>query len=378
MARICFVGVETLPVLAREYNRHGIGGEQVQHALLARAFARRGDEVSVICLDYGQPDGARYDGVSVFKSYRRDAGVPVLRFVTPRLTGLWSALARADADVYYTSCASIQVGVVAAFAKLHGRSSCFRIAHDSDCDPARLLLRYRRDKWLYEFGLRRAHAILAQSEQQQRALQSNYGLGSRVAGMLVEPQTRDRDADARDIDVLWVNFLRPFKRPDLALELARRLPAVKVHLVGGAQPGDEALYQRIEAEARTLPNVVFHGQVPYHDVNELYERARVFVNTSDSEGFPNSYLQAWRRGTPLVAFFDPDGIVVRHGLGAVPRDLDGMAAEVSTLLADRARWSARSLACTRFMDEQFSESRILGSYSEVFERLAGRSRRHKR
>jgi glycosyltransferase involved in cell wall biosynthesis len=377
MTRICFVGLETLPVLSREYNRHGVGGEQVQHALLARAFARQGADVSVVCLDYGQPDGIRVDGVAVFKSYRREAGIPVLRFISPRLTGLWSALRRADADVYYTSCAGMQVGVVAAFARLHGRASCFRVAHDSDCDPSRLLIQYRRDKWLYEFGLRRANAILAQSEQQQRALKRNYGVDSRVAGMLVEPPLRQPAFAARDIDVLWVNNIRPFKRPDLALELARRMPAVTVHMVGGAQPGEQALYERIEVDARSLPNVVFHGRVPYHDVNALYERARVFVNTSDSEGFPNSYLQAWRRGTPVVAFFDPDAIIARHALGAAPQDLDGMTDAVAGLWADAERWTACSQACTRFMDEHFSEARILRSYSEVFERLAAASRRQK-
>lgn len=377
MMRICFVGLETLPVLSREYNRHGVGGEQVQHALLARAFARRGADVSVVCLDYGQPDGTRVDGVAVFKSYCRQAGIPALRFVTPRLTGLWSALRRADADVYYTSCAGMQVGIVAAFARMHGRSSCFRVAHDSDCDPSRLLIQYRRDKWLYEFGLRRANAILAQSEQQQRALQRNYGLDSRVAGMLVEPPLQQRGFAARDVDVLWVNNIRPFKRPELLLELARRMPAIKFHMVGGPQPGEQKLYERIEADARSLPNVVFHGRVPYHDVNALYEQARVFVNTSNSEGFPNSYLQAWRRGTPVVAFFDPDGVNARHALGATPQDLAGMSNAVSRLLVDADDWDACSQACRRFMDEQFAEARVLRSYSEVFAQLAATSRRQK-
>ena len=90
--RICFVGFETLPVLSRAYNQHGIGGEQVQHSLLARAFAREGADVSVVCLDYGQPDRLEVGGVTVFKSYRPRAGVPILRFYTPRLTGIWAAV----------------------------------------------------------------------------------------------------------------------------------------------------------------------------------------------------------------------------------------------------------------------------------------------
>ena len=54
-------------------------------------------------------------------------------------------------------------------------------------DPARLLIRYARDRWLYAFGLRHAAVLLAQTDQQVRAMQAHYALPSRVASMLVEP-----------------------------------------------------------------------------------------------------------------------------------------------------------------------------------------------
>jgi len=40
--RVCFVGLGNLPVLAREYNHHTIGGEQVQQTLLAQALVKEG------------------------------------------------------------------------------------------------------------------------------------------------------------------------------------------------------------------------------------------------------------------------------------------------------------------------------------------------
>src|SRR5258706_12067839 len=117
--KICLVGLDNLPVLAPEYREHVIGGESVQQTLLARALARRGHEVNMVAADYGQADGARWDAIRVFKAYRPDAGLPLLRFVHPRWTGIWSALARADAELYYTSCAGMLAGLVAAFCKRH-------------------------------------------------------------------------------------------------------------------------------------------------------------------------------------------------------------------------------------------------------------------
>ena len=111
--KICLVGLDNLPVLAPEHRQHPIGGESVQQTLLGRALARRGHYVSMVVADHGQVDGAEWEGIRVFKAYRPDAGIPVLRFIHPRWTGMWSALARADADLYYTSCAGMQVGLLA-------------------------------------------------------------------------------------------------------------------------------------------------------------------------------------------------------------------------------------------------------------------------
>jgi len=365
MHKVCFVGLDNLPVLSREHNHHGIGGEQVQHTLLARALVRRGVPVSMVVADYGQPDPAVIDGVHLHRAHGLHEGLPVLRFFHPRLTGLWRALGRADAQVYYVSTASAQLGIVAAFARLHARRVVFRIAHDLDCDPQRLLIRLWRDRKLYEWGLRRADVVLAQSEQQRAALRVHYGLDSRVAAMLVEPAARDVDFEDRDLPVLWVNNLRPFKRPDLALALAERLPRWRLHMIGGPQSGYEELFDTTRRSAADLPNLVFHGRVPYHDVNDHYERARVFVNTSDSEGFPNSYLQAWRRGVPTVSFFDPDGLIRRYGLGHAATSLEDMAAAVDRLAGQADEWRAASQRCRQFMDERYGEDTVLQPYVEA-------------
>jgi glycosyltransferase involved in cell wall biosynthesis len=362
--RICFVGLDNLPVLAREYNKDRVGGEQVQQTLLARAFARLGFNVSMVVADHGQPDGAVWDGVTTYKAYRMAAGIPMFRFIHPRWTGMWSAVARARADVYYTSCAGYQLGLLAMYARRQQKRPrlIFRIAHDRDCDPRALLIQYWRDRKLYEHGLARTDVILAQSEQQQKMMSDSYGHQSVLARMLLDRPTDYLDGGSRDIPLLWVNNVRDFKRPDLALDLASRMPDTVLHMIGGTQPGFEKMYHEIHERARTIPSVVFHGPVPYHDVNDYYGRARVFLNTSDSEGFPNSYLQAWVRGTPVVAFFDPGGIIVREGLGYIASSLDDMRQMVARLLEDSVEWRALSERCRQYMRRDYAEEKILAPY----------------
>jgi glycosyltransferase involved in cell wall biosynthesis len=362
---ICFVGMANLPMLAPEFGHHRAGGTELQQALLAKALARHGFSVSMVVADYGQPDGAVYEGVKTYKAYDPAKGVPVLRFVHPRWSGLWAALKKADADIYYTSAAGGHLGQIVMFARLHGRKVVFRTASNSDCDRRLLLVHLWRNKQLYRYGLKRADLVLAQTLEQQAALAKNFARDSRVVTSMTESARPRRALADRDIDVLWVGNIRSVKRPDLLLALARRLPAIRFHMIGGPMPRAEKLYDAVRSEALTLPNVRFHGLVPYHEIAQFYERARVYVSTSDVEGFPNSYLQAWAHGTPVVAFLDPDQLVARNGLGCAPTSVEEMCTCIQGLMADPHQWQAASVRSGQFMDSRFSESSMVAAYLEA-------------
>lgn len=362
MKKICFVGLENLPVLAREYNHHGIGGEQVQQTLLAKALTKRGFEVSMVTADYGQRDGEAWQGVNVYKAYHPTAGIPVLRFIHPRWTKTWAALKRANADVYYTSCAGMMIGLMAMFCQTYGRGLVFRLASNRDVDPSLSGIRLVRDKKLYQYGLKRSDVVLSQHEYQRELLLKNFGLKSQVAEMLVDPPTQDLPYSSRDIPILWVSNLRDLKRPDLLLELAKRLPHWHHHMVGGPQPGFSELFEAIARDAAGLSNLTFHGRISYHEIGDFFDRSRVFVNTSDIEGFPNSYLQSWRRGIPVVAFFDPDGLIQREGLGYVVKSMEDMSQAVNRLLMDENEWNTVSDRCHHYMKENYGDDLILEPY----------------
>ncbi len=366
---ICFVGFSNLAVLAPEVDPSSASGEPLQHTLLATALARRGHRVSMVVLDHGQLDGAVWDGVQVFKAYALGAGLPVLRFVHPRWTGLVSALSRADADVYYSSCAGGLIGQIGMFCASRGKRFVFRTASDADCQPDALISMgrwYRRDKWLYERGLRRASGVLVQSVRQQELMRRNFRIDSSIAGLVVEPGSSEREFGERDIDALWVSNMRSVKRPDVLLSVADQLPHVSFHMVGGTVPGGQQFFETVKAQAADRGNVTFHGAVAYRDTGALYSRARVLVNTSDIEGFPNTYLQAWSSGTPVVAFFDPDGVIAREGLGVTVRTPDEMREAVRRLTSDESEWQAARRRCLAFIERHYSEDAVLQPYLDAF------------
>jgi glycosyltransferase involved in cell wall biosynthesis len=363
--RICLVSLRALPALSEEHKHERLGGEEVQHAQLAAALVRLGHDVRLVVADFGQRDGAVYEGVTTLKAFKESAGLPGLRFIYPRWTGLWSAIARADADVYYYSCAGMILGMLAMFCAQRNRRLVFRVARDDDCDIDKVELRFRRDRWLYQYGLNRTDAVLVQTVTQQRDLLKNFGLPSTVAGMLVARPLTSASPTAKDVDVLWVANLRKVKRPDRLLELARAMPNVGFHMAGAQVPGEEGLYRHIEAEARTLPNLTFHGGVPYMDIGRLFDRARVFANTSELEGFPNTYLQAWVRGIPVVTTFDPDGLVKSERLGSSHTSVPEMIQGLQEMLHSESVYGAARRAALEFMEQRFGDKTVLEPYLDA-------------
>jgi glycosyltransferase involved in cell wall biosynthesis len=322
--KICIVGLDSYGMLSGEGDLRYIGGESVQHVLLARAWRDLGHDVSMIVHDEGQGPKRVIDGITAYAAHTRTGGIPGLRFFHPRASRLVGALSTADADVYYQSPAGVNTGFTAWFTKMTGRTFVFRVASDSDCEKEHPRIRFLRDRMLFDFGLKRAHVVAAQTAHQQRMLRDNHGIEAPVINMMVEPPQRLGMPVEKDIDVLWLSNLRALKRPELALELARQMPDVKFTLAGGPMPGGQTYYDDVVAAAARLPNVTMLGAVRYSDTGGLIDRAKIFLNTSSIEGFPNTFLQSWVRGVPVVSFFDPDGLVNRLQLGRIATSLDDM------------------------------------------------------
>jgi glycosyltransferase involved in cell wall biosynthesis len=350
--KVCIVGLDSYGMLSGDGVRY-VGGEAVQHVLLARAWRDLGHEVSMLVHDEGPRMRREIDGIKVIPTYLRHAGIPGLRFFHPRASKLVAALIAADADVYYQSPAGANTGITAWFCRMTGKEFIFRVASDSDCEKEHGRIRFGRDRMLYDFGLKRANLVAAQTEFQAQLLRENHDLECPVINMMVEAPQRSATPPRKDIDVLWVSNLRALKRPELALELARQLPEIKFTLAGGPMPGGQMYYDDVAAAAARLPNVQMLGAVKYADIGALFDRTRVFLNTSSIEGFPNTFLQAWIRGVPVVSFFDPDGMVHRLQLGRIATSVDDMREALRGLLdvdvyRETVGRRARDFACREY------------------------------
>ena len=338
------------------------GGAEVQAAFVAEALKTVGHDVQLVVADL--PAGATlpFPAENAFSS---SAGIPGLRFFHPRWSGMMAALERADADVYYQRNAGMITGLIAMFCRKHRRPFVYGAGSDGDFHARDVSIPGRRDRALFRYGLARCTGVVVQNEKQRAAAQS-LKKPVRLIPNGIRPTAGESDGTRGAI--VWIGSLWTLKRPDRLLDLAQRLPEREFIVLGGDFPSEADYSARIRAQAATVPNVTMLGRRPHDEVGEVLSRAALLVNTSDVEGFPNAYLEAWNHGVPVVTFNDVDGIIREAGVGVVVTTLEEMVASIRTLDDDAAR-RAMGDAARRYVKERFSPAHLGAQYVAFFSSL---------
>jgi len=329
---ICFVGHLMLPLLTGT-DAPVVGGAEVQMFHLAEELHHRGWGTSflVCALDDATPAvvSTRLGPATVL--YRRRLHKTTMMQGREKLA-TWRRVRDLAADIVFQR-AQWDADVIAIAARSRHIPFVYALASDRDAVATPLLSRRRAQ-------LRLATAIVSQSETQRAWVAKSTGRNATTipSGFPLP----DWDSTAPRDEILWVGTLRALKRPDVFLNLAAAFPAHRFVLCGG--PGeDAALAAHVAARPAHLPNVCFEGFVPYPRMAAHFARARVLVNTSTYEGFPNTFVLAWLHGAVVLSMgVDPDGGLTRDGRGIVTRDEKELHAALGALLADAGGCRARA------------------------------------
>jgi glycosyltransferase involved in cell wall biosynthesis len=325
------------PFAGALYEREGrSGGAELQSLYLARALARHGLHVRHIVFTPAPPP-AVFDGVELValdSSYARSG--------LARRRAILRALRAADSAVYVQRSAGFETGMVGSFARSRRRRFVFSSSSDCDytldaetvrstgagLDHLPTLLQYR-------LGLRCAHAVVAQTEDQRELARRALGVRARVIRSFCELSP---ELASRREAFLWVGSFVDVKDPLAYVELARRAPELPFRMIATERGGEwRRLTDEVKAAAAGVSNLELLPQRPREELLELYAASAAVVNTSRLEGFPNTFLEAWARGTPVLSLhIDPDRIIRERGLGAAAGG--SMAALVE---AARELWARR-------------------------------------
>ncbi len=371
--RICFVAHNALGELSGAQGGH-VGGVERQTALMAKWLAAGGCKVSMATWDESRHCVVDTGEVEHIPLCRRNDGVWGLRFFHPRWTSLHRALRVADADVYYHNCGEYVTGQVALWCKRRRRKFVYSVANDTDCDHRLPEMRSVRERLLYRYGLRQADAVVTQTRTQHKMLVDGFGRESVVIpmpcpGPLESEYVPPRLPVDRRPRVLWIGRLCRQKRPDRLLDVAAKCPEFDFDMVGPVYPSEYA--QAAAARAEEASNVTLHGPVSRKEVPRFYKQATCLVSTSDFEGFPNTFLEGWSYGLPVISTFDPDRLLATEELGVVADQTDGVVAALKSVLSDPERFGKLSGNARRYYMHKHTLAAVMPRFRQVFADVLG-------
>jgi glycosyltransferase involved in cell wall biosynthesis len=370
---VCFVAMNIFPVLSGATDVELAGGAEVQQAILAKMLHGDGFQVSVLTADHGQPEVVDCQGVKVYRVRSPgNRGLRGLRFLYPHMSDVVAGLRRIDADIIYFRVAGFRAAAAAWYARRYGKRFVYACASDLELLPDANWLPSLRESLPFRWALRSADAVLLQNARQEQLLAARHrGDGVIVPNCYAEPEAKPGVPDGH---VLWVGTVKPIKSPERFVELAREHPAKRFVLVGGPNTqsrGGQDYFRQVQLMAEAVPNLLLTGYVQYAEVGQYFDGASVFVNTSDVEGFPNTFLQAWIRGIPSLSFVRPE---LRPGeTGTILcKDMPDLVSHVAALTSDAGVWQEASRACSAHFTDNHSVDIVLQHYRTLFERLTDR------
>jgi len=365
MNKLCFVA--NLP-------KYALGGAERQAMFIADAMSKRAFDVHVITASTEERARTVHEANMTIHELR---GVRSGRVPTPVDTALqmweyYRLVTAVNADVYYQRSSGALTGVVAAACRNVRRPLVFGSSHlwdatlnldgvffyDSPLEQIRISGR------MYRYGASHSRVIIAQTEQIASLFRTKLPKSDVrcIRTPVLSPiQTKSGDKPY----VVSIARLVWYKRPQAVLKVARMLPEVTFVLAGYGE-----MESTIREESAKIPNLTFLGRQSPEDALRLMREARVFLNTSEAEGFPNTLSESLSCETPYVSFYDPDEVICRYGLGAHVHSLEEAAAAIRKYVSDEEESRRTGVRGREYLLRFHNPDSIARQYETLFAELS--------
>lgn len=160
------------------------------------------------------------------------------------------------------------------------------------------------------FGKKNAQFVISQTKVQQEKMLENFGIKSTL---IRNSYSFDQQSFPKKENViLWVGNFRNSKQPELFVEIAKNALFAEWKFI---MIGDSSTYFQ-EIKCVKLPNFEYLGPIPLEQSSEWFAKAKIYINTSLLEGFPNAFIQSWYYKTFILSLVaDPDFVLSKEKMG---------------------------------------------------------------
>jgi glycosyltransferase involved in cell wall biosynthesis len=368
MTRICIVSPYAYYFFSGG-KKGRVGGAELDLFLVGKHLSLLDDvQVSFVVADFGQKKVEEYGKIKIFRSMLLKPNF--WRFISEPIKFV-VALGKADADIYVCATAGPEVGIISFFCKMFGRKFIYRTAHNMDCNKDYVNKHTFLGK-IYEFGLLNADVIFTSVGDHEGILRKNYG--DKIKNLTFVPygleMSENADGKGREF-VLWVARGEKWKNPHFFLDLVESFPAEKFVMIIPKKMEEAEFFEEVKTRAAGYSNLTFIDGVPFEKIQPYFDKAKVFINTSDYEGFTFTLLQSGIAGTPIVYYnVNPDGIIQKYELGYwCDSSVDKMKENLHKLISNEEDWNQKSANIRRYINESHNIEKNVLIWRDNFKKL---------
>jgi len=362
--RVCLISLGAYPLLA-ESDQLTQGGAEIQFVLLGKNLRARGFDVHFIVKDTKQKQCETIGNICIHKlpfNYMNGKKC----FLLSDWMKFFFCLLSIDADHYFIKTPRHLLFPLAIFTRVSKKKIIFvgQIDEDVLSDKVRKkdgLVGY----FFYRIGIWQTFFTISQNIKQMKGFICKFKkrnvLIKNYLSLKIESSTIIKKY------ILWVGNNHFKKHPEIFLRLVNDFPEFNFLMIMSTtaqNPTDHAIKKITEK----LPNLDYKGFVPFSSIAKYFAEAALFIGTSDMEGFPNTYIQAWQTKTPVISLhIDPDAVIQKFKLGRLSGSYDQLCHDLQVLMKDAQLRFDLGENCKKYVDAHHHELKVTQRFVDFIE-----------
>jgi len=354
-----------------------IGGAEIQSANLIKHFLKKGNEIIYLC--YGAKNNIKPENFkknfNVYRIKKPYMGIKTFEYINRR--HIHRILDNERPDIIYQRGDFHFVDIISVYGKKNEIPVITGISMERHVNPGNIelnkmllftLVNRILKKRYYQYSTK----IISQTKEQKRKLKNNYGYESKIISN-GHPIPKGPFIKEDIPKIIWVANIKPIKQPEIFIDLARKYDDKKLKfiMIGKFEKGK---YQdKIKDLMKDIPNLIYMGELPIEETNKQISSSHILVNTSISEGFSNTFIQAWMRETPVLSMnCDPGEVISKNHIGFIVPNKKILNEKLKYIINNLEEVAIMGKRARIVSIKNFSIEKVGDQYLELFQRIVNK------
>ena len=331
-----------------------IGGAEMQSLEIAEALSLMGHRITFISYSKRKYTSDKFETIQISPRPSWD-----FFHLTTKLK-LFNALNTVSPDIVYHRAFVPYSCYVAQWCKIQSVPFYFHSADIYTLTRKNVSIKNIISNKFLEYTLKNCTGVICQNNEQELALK-RFKI-NKIKKIYNIHKINHMPINANRNEIVWIGKFIPAKNPSLFVNMAKvfKHDANLVFTMFSSKTIKSEENIRLKQEIENNNIHLIEGKDNDYINNYLCERAAVLVNTSESEGISNTFIQGWMRGIPVLSLnSNPDNWFDIYDIGYCCNGNEKLLDEALNQLLNKIKDDDYKQNLIKFANNRFSSEVII-------------------